>query len=157
MKLADLIIPTIIVLAVSSLAAEPTPPVTAEAVRSAIQTFHEDPLSLKGRAAGELVRTFAEEDTSVLVQFTPRVAPFLNNPTMLTADRTLLMNAFIVGNVDSQLSRKEKKDDPYRGALEVIHVYKEMQKRDPTLNLPGIENLIQLDGRGELKDYVLVP
>ena len=157
MKPAYLTTISLILLAVCSPAAEPEAPITKEAVRSAIKTFREDPLSPQGRAAGELVRSFADKDTSVLVEITPKAAPFISNVKMLTADRTLLMNAFVVGNVDSQVAQNRKKDDPYGGALEVIHVYKEMQKRDPTLNLAGIENLIELEKRGELKNYVLVP
>lgn len=157
MKPSFLSLTLIAMLVVCSPAAEPESPINKEAVRNAIKTFRDNPLSPEGRAAGELVRTFANKDTSVLVQITPKGAPFINNPKMLTAERTLFMNAFIVGNVDSQLSHNEKKDDPYGGALEVIHVYREMQKRDPTLNLAGIENLIQLEKRGALKNYVLVP
>jgi hypothetical protein len=157
MKSAYLTIVSIILLAVYSPAAEPEAPISKETARSAITTFREDPLSPRGRAAGELVRSFADKDTSVLVQISSKAAPFVNNPKMLTADRTLFMNAFVVGNVDSQLAHNEKKDDPYGGALEVIHVYREMQKRDPTLHLAGIEQLIELEKRGELKSYLFSP
>jgi hypothetical protein len=157
MKPTYLTIASIISFAVCAPAAEPESPISNEAVRAAIATFRQNPLSPEGRAAGEVVRSFAEKTDTVVVQMSDKVTPFVNNPELLTADRTLLRNAFIVGNVDSQLSRKERKDDPYAGVSEVIHTYREMQKRNPTLKLAGIENFIDLEKHGELKTYVNSP
>jgi hypothetical protein len=157
MKPIYLTIASAILFAVCSPAAEPQSPLSNEAVRTAIATFRQNPSSPEGRAAGEVVRSFAEKTDTVIVKMSDKVTPFVNNPQLLTADRTLLRNAFIVGNVDSQLLRKEKKDDPYAGVSEVIHTYREMQKRNPTLKLEGIENFIELEKHGALKTYVNLP
>ena len=154
MKPTYLTIASLVLLAVCSPAAEPESPISAEAVRTAIATFRQNPLSKEGRAAGETVRTFAEKSDTVIVQFTSKATPFLDNPELLTANRTLLQNAFVVGNVDSQLSRKEKKDDSYAGVLEVLHTYREMQKQRPTFKLPVMEKFIEMEKRGELKGFL---
>ena len=155
MKPTHLILASLALSAICSFAAEPD--VTKEDARAAIATFRQDPLSPQGEAAGERVRAFAEKDTSVIVEIGGKVTPFLNNPNLITEKRSALRNAFIVGNVDSQLSKNEKKSDPYAGVLEVIRVYKEMQKRDPSLKLPAIENFIQLEKKGQLKAYANSP
>lgn len=157
MKPSFLIVGTVIVFAVCSPAAEPVLPISKETVRSAIALFRQDPQSPRGRAAGEIVRSFAEKNDGVSVEVTSKLAPFLSNTKIPQEDRTLLLDAFIVGNVDSQILRNEKKDDPYAGVSEVIQTYRQMQKRDPTLNLPEIENFIELEKRGELKKYVVSP
>jgi hypothetical protein len=72
-------------------------------------------------------------------------------------DRTLLLDAFVVGNVDSQFLHNEKKDDPYAGVSEVIQVYRQMQKQNSALSVPEIENFIDLEKRSELKKYITSP
>ena len=145
---------SLVLFAVCSPAAETKSDMSNDAVRAAITTFRQNPVSPAGRAAGETVRTFAEKSGAVLVEMNAKVTPFLNNPKLLTADRTLLQNAFVVGSIDSQLANKEKKANPYGGVLEVIHTYRQMQKRDPTLSLPGIEHFIKLEKSGDLKAYL---
>ncbi len=118
--------------------------ISKETVRSAIALFRQEPLSPRGHAAGEIVRSFAEKNDDVIVQVNPKVAPFLTNMKIPIEGRTLLLDAFVVGNVDSQLLHNEKKDDPYAGVSEVIQVYQQMQKRNPALSLPDIRTLSSL-------------
>ena len=157
MKPSFLVAATSILLAVWSPAAEPAVPLSKDMVRGAIAIFRQDPLSPRGRASGEVVRSFAGKNDSVIVQVNPKVAPFLTNMTIPSENRTLLLDAFVVGNVDSQFLHNERKDDPYAGLSEVIQVYRQMQKRDSTLSLPEIENFIELEKRNELKNYVASP
>jgi hypothetical protein len=151
-----LILATLVLLAVRSPAADPIP-ISKEAARDAIMVFRQDPLAPQGRAAGEIVRSFAEKTDTVLLKITPKLVPFQTNLTLVPEDRTLLLDAYIIGNVDSQLLRNEKKDDPYSGVSEVIQTYRQMQKQMPTLRIPEVEILIDLDKRGELKQYVASP
>jgi hypothetical protein len=50
--------------------------------------------------------------------------------------------------------RNEKKDHPYDGVLEVIEVYRRMRVRDPAVRIAEVEKFIDLEKRGELKQYV---
>jgi hypothetical protein len=151
-----LIVGTILLLTVQLPAAEPIP-ISKDTARDAITVFRQDPLSQQGRAAGEIVRRFAEKTDVVLLKITAKLVPFQTNVNLVPEDRTLLLDAYIVGNVDSQLLRNEKKDDPYAGVSEVIQTYRQMQKQTPTLQLPEVENFIDLEKRGELKQYVASP
>src|SRR2546430_10872701 len=154
MKTSLLVIGIFDVLGFCSHAAEPEALVTKEMARNAIATFRQDPFSLQGRAAGEVVRRFVEKDDSVLVEINAKVVPFMSNLKIMPEDRTLLLDAFVVGNADSQFLRNEKKDAPYDGVSEVIRIYQQLKNRDSALSLPEIENFIELDKRGELKNYV---
>lgn len=128
-----------------------------ENVRNAIGIFRQDPTSQRGRAAGEIVRRYAEKSTDVILTITPKLAPFLSDIKIPPDDRSLLLAAYMVGNVDLQLLRNEKKDDPYAGITEVIETYRQMKKQNPGLSIPDIENFIELEKRGELKAYVASP
>jgi hypothetical protein len=131
--------------------------VTKEMARNAIAIFRQDPLSPRGRAAGEVVRRFAEKDDSVVVQIDGKVVPFLNNVKILEADTRLLLDAFVVGNVDSQFLRNERKDFPYDGVAEVIQVYRRLQNAHAIQSVPEIENFIEMEKRGELKKHLASP
>ncbi len=131
--------------------------VTKDMARNAIAIFRQDPLSPRGRTAGEVVRRFAEKDESVILQIDPKVVPFMNNVKIPPEDRKLLLDAFVVGNVDSQFLRNEKKDAPYEGVSEIIQVYRQMQNGHAIQSVPEIENFIELDKRGELKKYFASP
>jgi|SRR4051812_39760272 hypothetical protein len=131
--------------------------ISKEEVRSAISVFRQDPLSPSGRAAGEVVRSFAEKNDSVLLNVNDKIAPFLSNIKLSQEDRALLLDACVVGAVDTQLLKNERKDDPYGAATEMIRVYKQMQKADPNFALPEIDKLVAMETRGELKKYVESP
>src|SRR3954469_2874310 len=102
-------------------AAEPAAsPSENQVIRQAITTFRQRPVSQDGRLAGEMVRKFAEKDASVVINVNSKVAPFLNNVKLPSEDRALFLDAYLIGSIDSQLLRNEKKDDPCGGVTEVI-------------------------------------
>lgn len=144
-------------LAFCSYGAEPEALVTKEMARNAIAFFRQDPLSPSGRNAGEVVRRFAEKDDSVIVQVNPKVVPFMSNVKITPEDRKLLLDAFVVGNVDSQFLRNERKDAPYDGVSEVIQIYRQLQNARSIQSVSEIENFIELEKRGELKKHLASP
>ncbi len=138
-------------------AAEPEVLLTKDMARGAITVFRQDTLSPRGRAAGEIVRRFAEKNDSVIVQITEKVVPFLSDLKVMKEDRALLLDAFVVGDVDAQFLRNEKKDDPYSGVTEMIETYKQMKKRNPALTIPDVEKFMEMEKQGELKKYLAAP
>ncbi|MGH7939176.1 MAG: hypothetical protein ACRD5Z_15340, partial [Bryobacteraceae bacterium] len=108
----------------------------------------------RGRAAGEFVRNFAEKDDSTIVRITPKVAPFVNDLKLGEEMRTVLLDAFVVGNVDAQFLRDEKKDNPEAGVEAVIETYQELKKKSPTLVIPEVEKFIELKKGGKLEKYL---
>jgi hypothetical protein len=157
MRKISLALSIIVFVAFHSRAAEPDVLVTKDTVRNAIAAFRQDPFSPRGRAAGEVVRRFAQKDDSVIVQITPKVVPFINDLKIPQEDRTLFLDAFVLGNVDAQFLRNEKKDDPYSGVTEMIETYKQMKKRNPAANIPDIEKFMEMEKHGELKKYLATP
>lgn len=153
MKISFLVLTTVISFALGASGAQPDLRLNKETARNAITEFRAHPLSPRGRAAAQMVRDFAEKDDSVLLKVTEKLVPFLSNLKLTPEDRALLLAAYVVGNVDSQLLHHEKKDDPYAGVLEVIETYRKMKVKDPMLVLPEIENFIDLQNKGELKEY----
>jgi hypothetical protein len=137
--------------------ADPMPLLTKDMARNAITVFRQGPLSQRGLAAGELVRRFAEKDDSVIVQISDKVVPFLGNMKIMKEDQTILLDAFVVGNVDAQFLRNEKKDDPYSGVTEMIETYKQMKKRNPSIVIEDIDKFMEMEKRGELKTYLASP
>jgi hypothetical protein len=66
----------------------------------------------------------------------------------------MLTAAFLVGNVDAQLLRGAKKDDPYAGVLQVIDTYRQMQRNNVKLKIAEVEKFIEMEKHGKLKAYV---
>jgi hypothetical protein len=65
-----------------------------------------------------------------------------------------LLAAFIVGNLDSQLSHGTKGEDGYAGDLQLIKTYRQLQQKNRTLKIAAIEKMAAMEERGELKRYL---
>jgi|SRR5689334_557215 hypothetical protein len=137
----------------ASLAA-PKQTITKEATFNAIVMFRADPLSDDGRRAGGLVMEFTEQSHDVVVTISQKILPFLSNKSLPEKYKATLLAAFVVGNVDSQLLRHQKKDDTYSGVLQMIESYRQMQRSNGRLHIAEVEKLIEMQSRGELKTYV---
>ena len=130
--------------------------ITHEMALYAIMTFRVDPLSEDGRRAAAVVMQFVEQSDGVLVRISPKTVPFLSNKLLPEKYRATLLAAFVVGNVNSQLLRHQKKDDSYAGVLQLIESYRQMQRKNPKLRITEVEKFIELQKRGELKAYVSI-
>jgi hypothetical protein len=127
---------------------------THEMVLDAIMTFRVDPLSEDARQAGAVVMRFVEQSHDVVVKISPKTLPFLSNKSLPEKYRATLLAAFVVGNVDSQLLRHQKRDDSYAGLLQLIESYRQIQWKNPKLRISEVEKFIEMQNRGELKAYV---
>jgi hypothetical protein len=133
--------------------AAPTQTITHETVLYAIMTFRVDPLSEDARQAGAVVMRFVEQSHDVVVKISSKTLPFLSNKSLPEKYRATLLAAFVVGNVDSQLLRHQKKDDSYAGLLQLIESYHQMRWKNPKLRISEVEKFIEMQNRGELKAY----
>jgi hypothetical protein len=134
--------------------AAPKQTITHETVLYAIMTFRVDPLSEDARQAGAVVMRFVEQSHDVVVKISSKTLPFLSNKSLPEKYRATLLAAFVVGNVDSQLLRHQKRDDSYAGLLQLIESYRQMQWKNPRLRISEVEKFIEMQNRGELKTYV---
>jgi hypothetical protein len=128
--------------------------ISKEVALKAIGLFRDDPLSEDGRAAAAIIVTFVDKSHDVVVGLSKKVFPVFDAPGVSKKETNALMAAFIAGNLDSQLLRGVKKDDPYAGDLQLIQTYRQLQKKNPRLKVPDIENMAEMERRGELKRYV---
>lgn len=126
--------------------------ISEEAVRSAIESFLQNPT-----APSEQTRTivaFTAESDAVLVVIDMDVSC-----TWLRADKEyehgpLLLAAFTAGNVRSQLDSGVRRDDPYSGLLTVFRVYRHLKQANPELTIPEVETLLKLHRQGKLMEHL---
>lgn len=141
----------------SSHAAETELKITKDIALKAVVLFRQDPLSEDGRGAAAILVRFAEKSPDVMLKMDLKSLPFMHGNAVPEKERATLLAAFIAGNVDSQLLRGRKGNDPYAGDLQVIETYRQMQGKNAKLHIAEVEKLIELAKRGELKRYVTTP
>ena len=122
-------------------------------VREAMRAFHSDPEKVHGDPA-RLIFRYAEQSKDVELVLNRRVVSFISNQKENFDERSTLLLAFIIGNVESQWAHRQTKDDSYAGIRQVITTYRQLQKKNPKLRIPEVEKFIELNKRGELQHYV---
>src|SRR5688572_13388333 len=127
------------------------PVISKEVALQAITLLRNDPLSEDGRAAAALILAFVDKSKEVVVALNKKVFPVFDAPGVSQKEKSLLLAAFAAGNADSQLLRGVKRDDPYAGDLQLIETYRQLQKKNRKLRIPGIEKMAEMEQRGELK------
>ncbi len=142
-----------LVFAVTAFGVDPAEPITKEKIFNAMLAFRANPISPSGHAAGGLVMRFVDQSHDVVVNLNPKTLPFLSDQSIPPRLRNTLVAAFVIGNVDSQLLRNEKKNDSYAGLLQVIDTYKQIQQKNPRFRVFDIEQLIEMQKNGTLKEY----
>src|SRR6187402_1610591 len=84
----------------------------------AVEVFRAQPMSERGQEAAIAVLQYGAMDPNINVSMTPKVCSWgekLNPPP----HGELLLNAYIVGNVKSQIDSGVRGSDAYAGALQV--------------------------------------
>jgi hypothetical protein len=144
----------VVVLLIPAVNAGTKQTITKEIALAAIMTFRVDPLSEDARQGGAIVMQFVDQSHDVLVKMSPKTLPFLSNKSLPEKYRAMLLVAFVVGNVDSQLLRHQKKDNSYAGVLQMIESYRQMQRKNPRIRVAEVEKFIEMQKRGALRAYV---
>lgn len=67
----------------------------------------------------------------------------------------LLLAAFFVGNVQSQLHSGVKRNDRYSGLLSLFQVYRVLQDKDKNFKVPAVEELWQLHKDEKLLKHIV--
>ena len=67
-------------------------------------------------------------------------------------DHSLLLAAFVAGNVRAQLRAEKAEDDTYSGWIFAIDAYKRLRIQDP-FRSPSIENLRKMEEAGTLQQH----
>ncbi len=134
--------------------AKERPKITKDMVLRAIAEFRQDPTSNAAHAARYAVVNYSQDSPDVVIKFTPKNYPISEIKPPSKDEQLTLMAAFIVGNLDSQLSHGTKGEDGYAGDLQLIRTYRQLQQKNRTLKIPAIEKMAAMEERGELKRYL---
>lgn len=128
--------------------------VSRDTALSAIDTFQKDPSSKEGIAAMKTFMAFAKSSDAVKIYLSKDLVPWLKGQDAEDADtRSLLLAAYVAGNIKSQLNKGISADDPYAGWIQVIQTYDQLHMINPTVKLPEIDKLKEKEKNGSLHAY----
>jgi hypothetical protein len=131
-----------------------TAPVSKEAVLKAITVFQEDPSSQQGSEASETILAFARSSDAVHISLSHDVVPWMKKSDAPDADtRTMLLAAYVAGNVSSQLKSGRVHDDIYAGWEQVLTTYAQLLAINPAAKISEVNELKSKEAAGKLQAY----
>ena len=128
-------------------------PISRHAVLAAIAVLGKDVTGPGALQAAVTVTQFGRDSNDVLLIVSPDTLPWVQT-NVSEADaqvRALLMAAYFAGDIKSQLQKGRPGDDPYSGWLAAIRAYRQVQKKQPRVSIPEIEDLIRQEKAGTLR------
>jgi hypothetical protein len=123
-----------------------------ETILQLIRILERDPISERGVAARSIILEFAEKSDTVLIEVSDRAMPWVADQRVPEQARLVLTGAYVAGNVKSQLERKVNANDSMAGWKEVFRAYDVLRKHAGGLRVPGVEELLEEDKSGKLKE-----
>lgn len=128
--------------------------ISKDAVLKAIGVFQKDPSSAEGVAAASTIIAFAKTSDAVHISLSKAIAPWLKSQDAPDADtRSMLLSAYVAGDVRSQLQSGKAGDDIYAGWQQVIATYDQLHQINPTVKFPEIDDLKAKEKTGTLRSY----
>jgi hypothetical protein len=130
-----------------------------EMVLEAVETFSKDPLSPKGKAAGDGLKRFfgdARGANYASVRLFPEfmLGSGADQPENVKQAIKILLAASLAGNLRPQLKENIIGNRPYEGIQQMISTYAQLQAADPALHIPKLDKFVELENKNQLKDYV---
>jgi len=117
-------------------------------VRAAIREFLETPWTGRPSQSRRTIHTFAGQSKEVLVITCDTTFSWFGD--LGQPYRGVLFDAYVAGNVRSQLDSGIKGDDPYSGLIQVFRVYRHLRAESPDYRVPELEKLLALHRKGKL-------
>ncbi len=131
-----------------------TESVSKDAVLAAIVIFEKDPSSKEGFAAASTIMSFAKKNGAVHLSLSKAVVPWFKGGDASDADtRSMLLTAYVSGNIRSQLQSGKAEDDIYAGWQQVFLTYDQLHQINPTVKLPEIDALKDKEKAGTLRAF----
>jgi len=138
------------------LAANRTGTISRQQALAAIAVLERDVTSDEAPQAAETVTRFGKESDAVLLTVGDETIPWLEGDADASDQeseaRAMLTAAYFAGNIKAQLARHRAEDDPYSGWLAAIKAYGQIRRKDPGVVIPEIEQLIEKERDGTLKE-----
>jgi hypothetical protein len=128
-----------------------------EQALQAISVLEKNLLSPQAADAAKTVVVYAQLSDDVLVDIGPEQLPWISEEWGLDKDRevslhSLLVAAFVAGNVKPQIKNEKAEDDTYSGWLFAIETYHRLRSKE-NFRSPSIEALSKLQAEGKLLDH----
>ena len=128
--------------------------VSRDEVLKAISVFQTDPSSQQGADASETIMAFARTSDAIHISLSHAVVPWVKKGDSPDADtRTMLLTAYVVGNISSQLKSGKPHDDVYAGWEQVLTTYAQLLAINPAAKISEVEGLKDKEAEGKLQAY----
>jgi hypothetical protein len=130
---------------------------TKHEVLQAIAVMEKSVSSPEAAEAAKLIVVYAQMSDDVMVDIGPDQLPWVNEAwglgkTREAALQSMLMAAFVAGNVKSQIKNDRAEDDTYSGWIFVIETYRRLRAKEP-FQSASIEDLAKLQAEGKLLQH----
>ena len=126
-------------------------------VLQAISVMEKRITSPEAAEAAKTIVIYAQVSDDVMVDIGPEQLPWLDEAWGLgkekeQACKSLLMAAFVAGNVKSQIKNDKAEDDTYSGWIFAIDVYNRLRTRDG-FKSPSLDSLSKMRTEGTLLQH----
>jgi hypothetical protein len=123
----------------------------------AISVLEKGLLGPKAPEAAKTVVVYAQLSDDVLVDIGPEQLPWASEDWGLDRDRevrlhSLLVAAFVAGDVKPQIKKEKAEDDTYAGWVFAIEAYRRLKARED-FRSPSLEALIKMQAEGKLMQH----
>jgi hypothetical protein len=123
----------------------------------AISVLERNLLSPEAAQAAKTVVVYAQLSDDVMVDIGPEQLPWISEDWGLEKDRemaihSMLVAAFVAGNVKPQIKNDKAEDDTYSGWLFAIETYHRLRAKEKFLS-PSLEALAKMQAEGKLRDH----
>lgn len=142
--------------AASAVGAPAATPTQHEALQ-AIAALERSVAGPEALAAARTIVTYAQLSDDVLVDIGPEEIPWAEEDWGIDGDRekacqSVLLAAFVAGDVRSQIKNNRVEDDTYSGWIFVISAYNRLRGRE-RFSSPAIEALLRMQTAGTLLQH----
>lgn len=123
----------------------------------AISVLEKNLLSPAAAEAAKTVVVYAQVSEDVMVDIGPSQLPWISEDWGLEKDRetelhSLLVAAFIAGDIKSQIKSEKAEDDTYSGWLFAIESYHRLRAKE-RFRSPSLEALAKMQAEGKLLEH----
>jgi hypothetical protein len=130
---------------------------TKHEVLRAIAVIEKSVSSPEAADAAKLIVVYAQLSDDVMVDIGPDQLPWLGESWGMDREKeaacqSMLMAAFVAGNVKSQIKNDKTEDDTYSGWILAIDAYHRLRAKYP-FRSPAIEALAKMQAEGKLLEH----
>ena len=128
-----------------------------EQALQAISVLEKSLMSPQAADAAKTVVVYAQLSDDVMVDIGPEQLPWISEDWGLDKERemalhSILVAAFVAGNVKPQIKNDKAEDDTYSGWLFTIETYRRLRAKE-NFRSPSIEALSKMQAEGKLLDH----